>query len=132
NPILDRSEKRSDGPEQKHGDVENRERGCFVTERIEPEPDNGNESNSDFHELETLRDTRFVEAVGHLAAESGQEEVRRNDRCRHELGQSIGGRTGNLEYQQEYQRILEKIVAECGKELAPEQGREAPGQKKRG
>ena len=69
---------------------------------------------------------------GYLAAERGEEEIRRDEdraRDRHQRG---GMRLAQpAEQDQKDQRGLEEIIVEGREELAPEQGREAPRQHQR-
>ena len=92
------------------------------------EADDRDDRDADLGELEPLRHHRLVVAVGELAAERRQEEVRRDEDRGRERDQRLGPGPADLEQDQEDQRVLEEIVAECREELAPEQGREASGQ----
>ena len=80
------------------------------------------------HELQPLRHDRLVVAVGDLAAERRQEEIRRDEHRRRERDEGFGRRAADLEQDQEHQGVLQEIVAERREELAPEQRREAAGQ----
>ena len=93
---------------------------------MQVKPSDRDEGDADFDELEPLRHDRLVEAVGELAAERGQEEIGRDEDRGRQRDQRLRIRAADLEQDQEDERILEKVVAECRKELAPEQRREAP------
>ena len=69
--VLDRAEQRRDHAEQEQRDEQDRSTEC------EPEADDRDRGDRDLGELDALRHQRLVEAVGHLAAEPGQEEERR-------------------------------------------------------
>src|SRR5215471_20167500 len=78
-------------------------------------------------QLEVARHDRFVEAVGELAAQPRQDEKRRNEDRERERVQRGRALATNMEDDEEPQRVLEEIVVERREELAPEQGRKAPG-----
>ena len=92
------------------------------------EADDRDDRDADLGELQPLRDHGLVVAVGDLAAERRQEEIRRDEHRRRERDQRFGRRAADLEQDQEHQGVLEEIVAERREELAPEQRREAAGQ----
>ena len=71
---------------------------------------------------------RLVVTVGDLAAERGQEEIRRDEHRARERDQRLAMRAADMEQNEKDERILEEIIVECGKELRPEQRREAPRQ----
>ena len=119
--VLDRAEQRADHAEAEQRDEQDRH-------RMRDEAGDGDQRDADLGELEPLRHQRLVVAVGQLAAEPGQEEVRRDEHRRGERDQRFRRAAPDLEQDQEHQRVLEKIVAERREELAPEQRREAPGQ----
>ncbi len=116
--VFDRPEQRSEHAEQKH-------RKEQQAERVKREAGHGDHGGADLGELDALRDEGFVVTVGQFAAEPGEEEERRDQRRAGERNQHRGIGAGHLEQNDEDQRGLEKIVAERGKELAPEQRREA-------
>ena len=87
--------------------------------------------HADFRKLKALRHQCFVVAVGDLSSERGEKEIRRyKDRCG-KRDQRFAGAAADMKQDQEYQRILEKIIAERRKKLAPEQWRETARQQQR-
>ena len=50
--------------------------------RMQPEADDADAGDGDLDELHAARDHRLVEAVGHLAAEPGEEEERADEHAR--------------------------------------------------
>ena len=115
--VFDRAEQRGDGPEQEHGEEQK-------SQRMESEAGDSDRGDGDLGELEPLRHQGLVVAVGELAAEAGQEKERGDQRRASERDQGFGIGARNLEQDDEDQRGLEEVVAECREELAPEQGRE--------
>src|SRR5271155_3048843 len=115
--VFDRAEQRGERAEQQHRDEQNRQR----VQREAGDRDNG---GAKLDELDALRDKALVVAVGELAAEPGQEEERRDQRRAGERDERRGIGAGGREQNDEDERGLEKIVAEGGAELAPEQRRE--------
>src|SRR5262245_4614468 len=93
---------------------------------MEREAGNRNAGDADLDELQTLRHARLVEPVGDLAAERGQDEERKNEYCARERDQRLGILGGELEQDQERERVLQEVVVEGAEELAPEQRRKPP------
>ena len=91
---------------------------------MESKAGDSDRGDGDLGELEPLRHQGLVVAVGELAAEPGQEEERRDQGRAGERDQGFGIGARHLEQDDEDQRGLEEVVAECREELAPEQGRE--------
>jgi len=85
---------------------------------VNSDPRDGEHSGADLDELDALRHQRLVVAVGEFAAETRQEEERRDQRGAGNRDQHFGIRTGDLEQDDEDQRGLEEVVAECREELA--------------
>src|SRR5207302_4671650 len=76
--------------------------------------------------LQPLRHDRLVVAVRELTSERGKKKVGRDEDGRCQGNQGFGLGPADVKQDQKNERVLEKIVAEGGKELGPEQGREAP------
>ena len=95
---------------------------------MQPESNDCNQRNADFRQLELLRYSRLVIAIGELAPERRQEEKRSDEDRGGKGDQRIGA--AQLEQNKKNQRILEEIVAERREELAPEQWRKAPRHQK--
>ncbi len=72
NAVLDRTKQRGADAEQEQG----REHDG---QRMQPEADDADARHADLGELHPARHHRLVEAVGHLSAEAGQEEERRDE-----------------------------------------------------
>ena len=117
NAVFDRTEQRRERTEQKHRDEQQ-------AERMKGKARDGDHGGADLGEFYALRDEGLVVTVGKLAAEPGKKEERGDQRRAGERDQNRRIGAGNLEQNDEDQRRLEEIVAECRKELAPEQGRE--------
>src|SRR5262249_22553862 len=122
--VFDRAEQRGDHPEQEQGYEQDRH-------RAEPEASNGNERHADLAQLEVLRDHGLVVAVGELAAERRQEKVGRDEDGGGERDQRFPVRNLRTEEDQEDQRVLEEVVAECREELAQEQRQKTAGGEER-
>ncbi len=120
-----------DGAEQRADHAKAEQRDEQDGDRVRDESDDGDQRDADLGELEPLRHQRLVVAVGQFAAEPGEKEVRRDEHRRRQRDQRFRRAAPDLEQDQEHQRVLEKIVAECREELAPEQRREAPGHQER-
>src|SRR5215471_6512081 len=98
---------------------------------MQAEPDDGDEGDADLDKLEPPRHHGLVEAVGELAAEGGEKEVRRDENRGGERDERLGVGAADMEQDQEDQCVLEEIVAERREKLGPEQGREAPRHQQR-
>src|SRR4029078_6166815 len=92
------------------------------------EAEHREEGDADFGELEPPRHHRLVIAIREFAAERGQKEIRRDEKRGGESDQRFRVGASDVEQNEKNQGVLEKIVAEGGKELGPEGGREAPRQ----
>ena len=68
-----------DRPEQRADDAEAEQRNEQNDDRVQREAGNRNDGNADFDKLQPLRDQSLVVAVGDLAADRGQEEIRRDE-----------------------------------------------------
>ncbi len=113
NSVFDRSEQGAERAKQKQRDKQQFERG-------KPEAGDRCAGSSDFDELQTSCDHRFIEFVGELAAERRKDEMgshQRDARQRHKRSAAFAA---NLEQNEKHQRVLEKIIVEGGKKLAPE------------
>ena len=117
-----------DRPKQRTDDAEAKQRNEQNDDRVQREAGNRNDRNADFDKLEPLRDQSLVIAVCDLAADRGQEEIRRDENRAGERDQRPAICAAELIQDEKRQRVLEKIVVERGKELRPEQRREAPRQ----
>ena len=124
NAVFDRSEQRA-------GHAEQGQRGQERRYILEIEARRREAGDADFRDAEPAGDDRLVEFVGHLAGDAGEQEEGRDEngaRERHERG-ALG--SADLREDQQHQRVLEEIIVEGRKELAPEQRREtACGQKR--
>ena len=78
-------------------------------------------------QLEAPRHHRLIEAVGELATETREEEERRDEDSARQCDQCLGILASDFEQDQEDERILQEVVVEGRKELAPEQRCEAAG-----
>jgi hypothetical protein len=94
-------------------------------ERMKREAGDGNHRRAHLGELDTLRNPRFVVAIGEFAAEPREEEERGDQRRAGECYQYSRIGAGNFEQDDKDKRCLEEIVAESRKELTPKQRREA-------
>ena len=95
-------------------------------ERMQIEREDRDECNADLGEFDPARHHRFVESIGELAAEGGEKEVGCDEDRGGERDQRFCVRAADMEQDEKDQGVLQKIVAERGEELSPEQGREAP------
>ena len=120
--VFDRAEQRRDHAEQEQRDEQDQHAEC------RRKPTTASEGDADLDELQPLGHPGLVEAVGDLAAERRQEEERRDEDRSGQRDQHLRMRALQLVQQQEDQRVLQEIVAEGRKELAPEQWREPPRQ----
>ena len=73
--------------------------------------------------IRSLCDTVF----GEFASEAGQQKEWRDEHRPGQGHQRLRIGSTNLEEDQEDERVLQKVVVEGGEELAPEEGRKAPG-----
>src|SRR5689334_14708016 len=94
---------------------------------MQPETEHRDAGHEDLAKLQPLRHDRLVVAIGDLAAEGGQDEIRQDENGARELDQRLGIRAGQLEHDQDDQRVLEEVVIERTEELAPEERCEPPG-----
>ena len=117
--VFDRPEQRRDRPEQAKRDEQHRH-------GMQGEAEDRNRGRADLRELQPLRHHRLVEAVGHLAADTREQEERRDEEPARQGHQRFAMRAGELVKDDEDQRVLEKVVVEGGEELRPEQRGEAP------
>src|SRR5262249_45431601 len=124
NAVLDRPEQRSDDAKEEQRDEQQRH-------RMQAEADNGDEGNADLAEFESPRHHRLVVAIGELAAQRREEEVRRNENRGGKRDQRLGVGAADMEQNEKDQRVLEEVVAERREKLGPEQGREAPRHQQR-
>jgi hypothetical protein len=120
NAVFDRAEQRSDHAETGQSNEQN-------NQRMGHEADHRHRGDGDLDELQALRHDRLVVSVGDLAAERGEEEVRRDEDRAGKRDQRLAFRS-DMEQDQEYDRVFQEVVVKGGKELTPEQRREAPGQ----
>jgi len=118
--VLDRPEQRSDQAEQEQCQKQQRQ-------RIQLETSDGDRRHADFGELEPARHCRLVEAVGELPAKGGQQKKRRDEKASRQCHEHFASLAADPEQDQQGERILQEIVVEGGKELAPEQRRKPPG-----
>ena len=119
--VLDRTEQRGDHAEQEQRDEQQQH-------RMNAEAEHRDEGNADLSELEPPRHHRLVVAIREFAAERGQKEIGRDENRGGERDQRFCVGAPDVEQNEKDQGVLEEIVAEGGKELGPEQGREAPRQ----
>ena len=119
NAVFDRPEQRRDHAEQE----QRKEQHGY---RMQGKAEHGNKGDCDLRKLEPLRHHRLVVAVGKLAAERRQKKVGRDEDGSRQRDERFGVRASDLEENEKDQRIFEEIVTEGGKELGPEQRREAP------
>src|SRR6476620_5061783 len=119
--VLDRTEQRGDHAEQEQRDEQQQH-------RMNAESEHREEGNADLSELEPPRHHRLVVAIREFAAERGQKEIRRDENRGGKRDQRLGVGASDVEQNEKDQGVFEEIVAEGGKELGPEQGREAPRQ----
>ena len=115
------------GAEQGRNHAEQEQREQQQRNELQREPENCNEGRPDFGEFQLSRHLGLVEAVGHFAAEGRQDQEWRDENRPRRRYQCLAIRPGDLEQDQENNRILENIVAECREELRPEQGRKSLG-----
>src|ERR1700761_8148012 len=115
--VFDRTEQSGKRAEHEYGDEQQ-------AQRMKGETGYRDRRGADLDKLDALRDKRLVVAVGELAAEAGEKKERRDQRRAGKRDQHRRIGTGNREQDDEDQRGLEKIIAEGGEELAPEQRRE--------
>jgi hypothetical protein len=116
-----------DRAEQGGDDAEEEERRHQHRDRVEGEADDGDTRRRQLHPFQPLGHDGLVELVGKLAAEGGEQEERRHEDGageRHQRSRLLRRDRGE---DQEDQRVLQEIVVEGGKELGPEEWREAPG-----
>src|SRR5262249_21327131 len=78
--------------------------------------------------FDPLRHQGLVVAIGHLAAEGGEEEVGRDENRRRQRDQHARFGAADLEQNEKDQRLFEEIIAERRKELSPKQRRKAARQ----
>ena len=119
--VLDRTEQRGDHAEQEQRDEQQQH-------RMNAEAEHREEGNADLSELEPPRHHRLVVAIREFAAERGQKEIGRDENRGGERDQRLRVGAPDVEQNEKDQGVLEEIVAKGGKELGPEQGREAPRQ----
>jgi hypothetical protein len=93
---------------------------------MQAKAEHGNERNSDLRQLEPLRHYCLVVTIGQFATQRREKEVWGYEDGSGERDECFRIGSTDLEQNQKYQCILEKIVTEGGKELGPEKGREAP------
>ena len=91
---------------------------------MDGETRDGESGDADLGELQALRHERLVVAVGEFAAESREQEERRDQRRAGKRDQCFRVRARDLEQNDEDERRLEEVVAKGREELAPEQRRE--------
>ena len=94
---------------------------------MQPESDRRHHGRGELRQLHRPRHHRLVEAIGHLAANAGENKEGRDENSAGELDESPRSRCRSGVDDQRDERVLEEIVVECGKELAQEQGSETPG-----
>ncbi len=117
--VLDRTEQGGDDAEQEQCEEQE-------IDRVGGETDDGDERHADLGELEPPRHDRLVVAVGKLAAQGRQEEVRRDENGGRQRDQRFSLGAPDVKKDEKDQRVLEEVVAEGREELGPEQGRETP------
>ena len=88
--VFDRAEQRGDHAEQEQRDEHDRD-------RVQPESDDAERRDRDLGQLDVARDDRLVEAVGHLAAETGEEEERPDEHRGGERDQRLAVRDARSE-----------------------------------
>src|SRR5688500_17168900 len=96
NAVLDRTEQRADHAEQEQRKEEHRH-------RMGDEADDRYQGNAELRELEPLRHYGFVVPVGEFAAETGEEEIRRDEHSRRESDQRLRRAAADLEQDQKDQ-----------------------------
>ncbi len=114
--VFDRTEQRRDHAVEEDRQEQHRD-------RVKPEADHGQDGDGDLEQLQSAGHNGLVEAVGDLAAKTGEEKEREGERRGRELDQRAGFGLAEPEQQNEDQRLLEKVIAERGERLAPEQRR---------
>ena len=118
--VFDRREQSRDGAHQHQGREQDRQ-------RRQQETDHRQTSRCDLEQLQPSGHQGLVVAVRQFAAEPRQQQRRRHEQRTRDRDQGSGACSSGLEQDQEHQRVLENVVVEGRKELAPEQRREAPG-----
>ena len=114
--VFDRAEQGRDHAVQKNRDEQQ-------DERMKGEARHGQRRDGDLEQLKPPRDDRLVEAVGHLAADTREEEERHDEGGAGKLNQCPRIFGADMEQDEKDQRGLEEVVAERREGLAPEQRR---------
>ena len=118
--VLDRPEQSSDHAEQEQGHEQQ-------WQRVQLETGHGDGRRADFRELQQARYQGLVEAICEFAACGRQQKKWRDENAACQRHQRFPSRAADLEEDQQDECILQKVVVEGREELAPEQGRKAPG-----
>ena len=114
-------------PEQRREHAEHAERSHQDGDRVQPESDRRHHGRAEFRQLHRARHQRFVESIGHLAADAGKKKEGRDENGAGDLHQHARSRRRGGVDDQRDERVLEEIVVEGRQELAQEQGSETPG-----
>src|SRR5262249_20377731 len=126
NSVFDRAEQGAAHAETEKAEKEQADRDRVLADRVQPEAQHRERRHANLGKLDALRDHGLVVAVGHLAAEGREEEIREDEYRRGKRDQHMGGGARDLEQDQKDQRLLEEVVAERREKLGPEQRRKAP------
>jgi hypothetical protein len=118
--VFDRTEQRRDRAEQE-------QRGEQGGQRVEREARARQRCYPDLDQFEAPCHHRLIETIRELAAKTREEEERRDEDSTRQRDQRLGVLAADLEQNQKDERVLEEVIVEGRKELAPEQRREAAG-----